>query len=306
MIFANWRGFSGGMRDMFDEILKFGAYIVDNLRDYRQPVFVYIPPCGELRGGAWAVLDPTINPEFMEMYSAEDGRGGVLEPSGTVEIKFRDRDLRDAMRRLDPQLMDLHQKAKSSSADDEQRKQLLRQIKAREDELIPTYRQVAIEFAGLHDTPGRMKAKGVISQVVPWSHSRRFFYHRLRRRMAEHLLHKRLAAISPRSAPADRTRLIRGWFAKSRSVSVDGGDESKVEELWADDAAVHEWLEGQREDIDREIAALRHKTLKEEGALLASQDLAAWTAMISETLAALPPEKRQEIAKVVASAVSHT
>jgi len=24
LIFANWRGFSGGMRDMFDEILKFG------------------------------------------------------------------------------------------------------------------------------------------------------------------------------------------------------------------------------------------------------------------------------------------
>jgi hypothetical protein len=92
-IFANWRGFSGGMRDMFDEILKFGSYIVDNLCHYSQPVFVYIPPFGDLRGGAWAVLDPTINPDMMEMYSAETGRGGVLEPSGTVEIKYRDREL---------------------------------------------------------------------------------------------------------------------------------------------------------------------------------------------------------------------
>lgn len=296
MIFANWRGFSGGMRDMFDEILKFGAYIVDNLRDYRQPVFVYIPPCGELRGGAWAVLDPTINPEFMEMFSAEDGRGGVLEPSGTVEIKFRDRDLRDAMRRLDPLLLDLQQKIKASADDEEQRKQLLRQSKAREDELIPTYRQVAIEFAGLHDTPGRMKAKGVISQVVPWAHSRRFFYHRLRRRMAEHYLHKQLAL------PAEqRSALLRGWLAKSRGLV----DDKQVDALWADDAAVHDWLEGQKETIEREVSALRHATLKQQGALLASQDLNAWTAMISETIAALPPEKRQEIAKLVAS-VSRT
>jgi acetyl-CoA carboxylase/biotin carboxylase 1 len=39
-------------------------------------VFIYIPPCGELRGGAWVVLDPTINPEKMEMYCDENGRGG--------------------------------------------------------------------------------------------------------------------------------------------------------------------------------------------------------------------------------------
>ena len=31
MIFANWRGFSGGTRDMAGEILKFGAMIVDAL-----------------------------------------------------------------------------------------------------------------------------------------------------------------------------------------------------------------------------------------------------------------------------------
>ncbi|KAF3841380.1 hypothetical protein F7725_007242 [Dissostichus mawsoni] len=50
MVFANWRGFSGGMKDMYDQVLKFGAYIVDGLREYRQPVLVYIPPQAELRG----------------------------------------------------------------------------------------------------------------------------------------------------------------------------------------------------------------------------------------------------------------
>lgn len=60
--------------DMFDEVLKYGALIVDALRGYKQPCFVYIPPKAELRGGAWVVLDPTINSEVMEMYCDRDSR----------------------------------------------------------------------------------------------------------------------------------------------------------------------------------------------------------------------------------------
>lgn len=68
IIFANWRGFSGGQQDMFDEVLKRGSLIVDGLSAYNQPAFVYIVPNGELRGGAWVVLDPTINANgMMEM-----------------------------------------------------------------------------------------------------------------------------------------------------------------------------------------------------------------------------------------------
>lgn len=74
IILANWRGFSGGQRDMFDEVLKFGSMIVDALVAYRQPLFVYIPPHAELRGGAWVVVDSTINSDVMEFYAAEDAR----------------------------------------------------------------------------------------------------------------------------------------------------------------------------------------------------------------------------------------
>ena len=59
---------------MYGEILKYGAYIVDALVEYTQPVFVYIPPFGELRGGAWVVVDPKINPDVMEMYADKDSR----------------------------------------------------------------------------------------------------------------------------------------------------------------------------------------------------------------------------------------
>ena len=60
--------------DMFDQVLKFGSYIVDALREYKQPILVYIPPYAELRGGAWVVLDPTINARYMEMYADEESR----------------------------------------------------------------------------------------------------------------------------------------------------------------------------------------------------------------------------------------
>lgn len=54
--------------------MKFGAYIVDGLRQYKQPIIIYIPPNGELRGGAWAVVDPTINTRYMEMYADPESR----------------------------------------------------------------------------------------------------------------------------------------------------------------------------------------------------------------------------------------
>lgn len=59
---------------MYDQILKFGAYIVDGLREFRQPVLVYIPPHAELRGGSWVVIDPTINPLYMELYADKESR----------------------------------------------------------------------------------------------------------------------------------------------------------------------------------------------------------------------------------------
>lgn len=73
---------------MYDQVLKFGAYIVDGLREYQQPVLVYIPPQGELRGGSWVVIDPTINPRHMEMYADRESRYGspsLQPPAGAAQ-----------------------------------------------------------------------------------------------------------------------------------------------------------------------------------------------------------------------------
>merc|ERR1719420_821881 len=119
VIFANWRGFSGGTRDMYGEVLKFGAMIVDALRTYKHPVFIYIPPNGELRGGAWVVVDPTINPAKMEMYADTDARGGILEPPGICEVKYRKPDQVATAHRLDPELQSLDNELGTASSADE-------------------------------------------------------------------------------------------------------------------------------------------------------------------------------------------
>jgi acetyl-CoA carboxylase/biotin carboxylase 1 len=184
IIFANWRGFSGGTRDMYGEILKFGAMIVDALRTYRHPVFVYIPPGGELRGGAWVVIDPTINPQKMEMFADKEARGGILEPPGICEVKFRGQEQLLTMHRLDAQLQELDE-ALSTAFSEAEKGRIAADIKAREKTLAPLYMQVAHEFADLHDRAGRMKAKGCISEVLEWRTARGFFYWRILRRQKQ-------------------------------------------------------------------------------------------------------------------------
>jgi len=173
-ILANWRGFSGGASDMFHEILKFGANIVDALSEYKQPIFVYLPPYSEVRGGAWVVIDRQINAQFIEMYSSETARGGVLEPNATASLKFRKQALFETMDRLDPMLKTLKYNETS---------QMNSKILKRRHLLNGIYKQIAIKFADLHDCPERMVEKGVIQKIVPWKDSRRYFYWRLRRRL---------------------------------------------------------------------------------------------------------------------------
>ncbi|PHJ25261.1 acetyl- carboxylase acc1 [Cystoisospora suis] len=191
LIFANWRGFSGGTRDMFEEVLKFGSMIVDALRVYKQPVFVYIPPHGELRGGSWVVVDPTINPEKMEMFADGNARGGVLEPPGICEIKYRAADQKALMHRLDETLKELDKQLQDCQTDIDAI-DLKARIKKREATLEPLYLSVARFYADLHDRPERMKARGVISAVVNWRDSRKFFYWRARRRLVQDGIESRL------------------------------------------------------------------------------------------------------------------
>ncbi|ETW46296.1 hypothetical protein PFMALIP_05541 [Plasmodium falciparum MaliPS096_E11] len=189
-IFANWRGFSGGSMDMFYGILKFGSMIVNQLVNYKHPVFVYIPISAELRGGSWVVVDETLNSQIIEMYADVNSKGGILEPPGIVEVKFRYPDIRKLMHSIDTTIIALNEKM-ARCENDEEKNNIKKDIEIKEKELLPYYLQVCHKYADLHDMSACMKAKGVIRKIVPWNKARSFFYYRLMRRLLINILSRK-------------------------------------------------------------------------------------------------------------------
>lgn len=232
---------------MYEQIMKFGAYIVDGLREYTRPVMVYIPPNAELRGGAWAVLDPTINPHCMEMFADNTSRGGVLEPEGIVEIKFRLKDIRKAMQRNDPIIQKLKEKLATVTTNlnncttppptIDERTPIEAELLTREHQLESMYHQVAVHFADLHDTPERMLEKNCIHEIVSWRNSRRFFYWRLKRRLLEQQIRKEILETQPGLDVRQVDAMLRRWFVEDK-----GPTESY---LWDNDKEAAAWLESQ-------------------------------------------------------------
>ncbi|XP_076162670.1 acetyl-CoA carboxylase isoform X2 [Ptiloglossa arizonensis] len=255
-IFANWRGFSGGMKDMYEQIIKFGAYIVDGLREYTKPIFIYIPPNGELRGGAWAVVDPTINPRYMEMFADNTSRAGVLEPEAIVEIKFRMKDILKTMHRVDSVIQKLKEKLPNVNSQEE-RTEIETQIRKREKDLEPMYHQVAVHFADLHDTPERMLEKNAIHEIIPWRKARKLLYWRLKRRLLEDQIKEEILSIQPRLDVRQVDAMLRRWFIEDK-----GPTESY---LWDQDQTAAKWLEEQRQNensvVTRNITCVKQDAI---------------------------------------------
>ncbi|XP_059407227.1 acetyl-CoA carboxylase-like isoform X2 [Carassius carassius] len=261
MVFANWRGFSGGMKDMYDQVLKFGSYIVDALREFPQPVLVYIPPHAELRGGSWVVIDPTINLQHMELYADRESRGGVLEAEGTVEIKFRKKDLLKAMQRIDAVYSRLAEQLGNPELPSQERKDLEAKLKSREEFLLPIYHQVAVQFVDLHDTPGRMLEKSVIMDILDWKNARSFFYWRLRRLLLEEVVKGEIMQANQDLSNGHIQSMLRRWF-----VETEGTVKAY---LWDNNKVVVEWLENHLSQQDGTCSVIREniKYLKRDYAL---------------------------------------
>nr|XP_035941869.1 LOW QUALITY PROTEIN: acetyl-CoA carboxylase 2 [Halichoerus grypus] len=267
MIFANWRGFSGGMKDMYDQMLKFGAYIVDGLRQYKQPILTYIPPYAELRGGSWVVMDSSINPLCIELYADKESRANILEPEGTVEIKYRKKDLIKTMRRIDPAYKKLVEQLGMSELSDMDRKDLEGQLKAREDLLLPIYHQVAVQFADLHDRPICMLEKGAIADILEWRTARTFLYWRLRRLLLEDQVKQEILQASSELSHVHIQSMLRRWF-----VETEGAVKAY---LWDNNQVVVQWLEQhwQAGDGLRSTICENIKCLKRDSVLKAIRGL---------------------------------
>jgi len=295
IVFANWRGFSGGQRDMFDEVLKYGSLIVDAFVAYEQPVFVLIPPFAEIRGGAWVVLDASINKSVMEMYaSAGSARGGVLEANGAASVKYRVKDLLKTMHRLDDKLKALCSKLESSEDDLEN---IERSISQRENELLPVYEQIAVQFCELHDTPGRMDAVGVIEREIEWSESRSFFFWRLRRKLAEFDLRRKMVKASDVGrgrkslSSLEASSLMKEWFLETPSMKS---------EMWKNDKKMLAWMAENNKLLEEKVLNLATKYVAEEvfqamtgGGNTAHVGTAGITNGVSRAFSTMNPDQRE-------------
>eukprot|EP00933_Yihiella_yeosuensis_P033928 TRINITY_DN27520_c0_g1_i1.p1 TRINITY_DN27520_c0_g1~~TRINITY_DN27520_c0_g1_i1.p1 ORF type:complete len:1234 (+),score=270.47 TRINITY_DN27520_c0_g1_i1:159-3704(+) len=273
MIFANWRGFSGGTRDMYGEILKYGAMIVDALVEYQHPIFIYIPKHGELRGGAWVVIDPAINPEKMEMYADNESRGGILEPAGIVEVKYRAPQQVESMHRHDTKLQELD--AQVAKAEGAEKQRLEKLVKEREKQLLPLYTSVATTFADLHDKTGRMKAKGVIREALNWKDSRRYFYWRVKRRVLQDFLIHKLRDANKSWTHNDALDQVKRWTEASQvdfasdPRMVSWLEAQNVEELAA--SCKSQYLKTQIEAMFRQLPEAERKAMMEQAMAAASK-----------------------------------
>ncbi|KAI5291473.1 acetyl-coenzyme-A carboxylase, partial [Ascosphaera acerosa] len=299
MILANWRGFSGGQRDMFNEVLKYGSYIVDALTKYEQPVFVYIPPGGELRGGSWVVVDPTINPAVMEMYADEEARGGVLEPEGIVNIKYRREKQLDTMARLDETYGALRKKLSDKSLTAAQLSEIKARMTTREEQLLPVYLQIALQFADLHDRAGRMQAKGVIRQALTWKQARRFFYWRLRRRLNEDVFLKQMALATPKTLAAPDVSAADVRAASLRTLRT--WSQLLNKEFESDDRKVATWYEENRKQVLERIDALKKDAVANDIATMMQSCPKIGLQGVRQALSMMPIEEREEALKFLSS-----
>ena len=150
----------------------------------------------------------------MEMYADTDSRGGVLEPEGTVEIRFRQKDLVKAMHRCDEECKRLL-KAMQESTNIDEKKAFEQELHERESSLSGMYHQVALSFADLHDTPVRMYEKSCIAEIVPWRTSRQFFYWLLKRRLLENRVKTEIQRVTILNKnDAEAASMIRRWFVE--------------------------------------------------------------------------------------------
>lgn len=231
------------------------------------------------------MLDPSINPEHMEMYADKEARGGVLEPEGIVEIKYRKDKVLATMARLDSEYAQLKAASTDTTKSAEEQSAAKEKLLAREKHLWPTYQQIALLYSDLHDRTGRMEAKGC-ARPAEWSEARRHFYWRLRRRLNEaHMLNK-LANSHPVLTPAERVDVL--------SQLVEADSES--------DQAVATWIEGHADAVTSYAAQLKTQYISDKIMEFAESDREGTIAGFTRIMESLSEEERKALVERFSSA----
>ena len=224
----------------------------------------------------------------MEMYADEEARGGVLEPEGMVNIKFRRDKQLETMARLDSIYGDLRRQLADKSLTAEQQSDVKVKMTEREQLLLPVYAQISLQFADLHDRAGRMEAKGIIRVPLQWKNARRFFYWRLRRRLNEETIVKKMAATSVRGAAPSRPRSL------ETLQSWTGMDNQTFEK---DDRAVAMWYEENRKEVHAKVDRLKNEGLSFDVASMLRGNKDGGLKGVKQVLGMLPVDEREAVLK---------
>lgn len=245
------------------------------------------------------------------MYADEESRGGVLEPEGIVNLKFRREKQLDTMARLDPAYGELRRALEDKSLSAAQLSEIKAKMATREEQLLPVYLQVALQFADLHDRAGRMEAKGTIRKPLSWKDARRFFYWRVRRRLSEELIMKRMVDAAPKPAiPGGGALPANGSVAAQKAgpspreahlrmlLSWSG---LLVKEFEHNDRKVATWYEENKKTIYAKIEALKTESVALDVAQLLMSNKEGGLKGVQQVLSMLPVEERESVLKYLSS-----
>jgi acetyl-CoA carboxylase/biotin carboxylase 1 len=187
------------------------------------------------------------------------------------------------MGRLDKTYAELKNKLSDSSLSQEELQEVSQKLAARERALLPIYQQISVQFADLHDRSGRMLAKGAIRKELELVDARRFFFWRIRRRLNEEYLIKRIGEVLEKATRVEKVARLRSWYP----ASVD----------FEDDRVIANWIEDNRETLDSLVKQLKDEAFAQNIALLIRTNHDSAISGLAEVFGLLSPEDKEKILK---------
>jgi acetyl-CoA carboxylase / biotin carboxylase 1 len=207
------------------------------------------------------------------------------------------------MARLDPEYGQLRQQSLAKNLSAEQLNEIKAKMTEREQLLAPIYQQIALQFADLHDRAGRMEAKGTIRMPLVWKNARRFFYWRLRRRLSEEVLLKKLstsmAGGSTSIVPVATTPVVQ---REQNLETLKNWSGLLDVEFDKDDRKVAEWYESHRKEVYAKIDAVKTDAISKRVAELLMGNKEGGLKGVREVLSLVPTSEREQLVKYLTGA----
>ena len=191
------------------------------------------------------------------------------------------------MARLDPKCKNLREQLGDKTLDETKHQEISYELGKREKLLLPIYNQISVQFADLHDRSTRMKVKGAIRSELEWREARRYFFWRIRRKLNEEYLIKRMNEVYGESSNKiprlDKISRLRSWY--DPQVNVEN------------DREVSNWIEANYNKLDENIKSLKMDHVAQTIARSMRQDHDVTMNSLVEVIKMLSEKDKEKILK---------